>query len=177
MRVVMGTLLCLMVSTSPAEPTVIFDSGNTTPIGRYHQMISGAQIPDFGDAWSSAQRSELEAEKADPANPENWLPITTTKLSPGKVHPRAVQLSELASPICVIGSDSMSTEWIRTYHNALVNNGVLCWLVEASTLDDVQRIVQVLNGIPMSPADGNAIAEFFQIQHYPVLITHRFIEQ
>jgi len=54
---------------------------------------------------------------------------------------------------------------------------VLCWLVSAESLSKVKRIVTALSGVSMSPANGDAIAKFFSIKHYPVLITQRLIEQ
>ncbi len=159
-----------------AEPVVIFDSGNTVPTYPYKQILQGVTIPDFGELWAMNRAVEVD-ESSDPSDPVNWLPVTTSKLTPGDVTARQVRFDHLASPVCVIGSDKKSLDWIKKYQSALLKNNVLCWLVSANDLNDVQQVVTALGGVSMSPANGDEIARFFSISHYPVLITQRFIEQ
>lgn len=159
-----------------AEPTVLYDAGSTIPVYPYKVPLEGIVIPDFGESWAK-QTAEAVDQSDDPADPANWLPVSTTRLTPGDFKARAVTFNGLASPVCIIGSDDRSIEWIVKYHDALLENNVLCWLVSAQTIADVQRVVNALNGISMSPANGDSIAEFFTIDRYPVLITQRFIEQ
>ncbi len=162
-----------------AEPVVIFDSGVTMPSYPYKQLFSGKNVPDFGKDWALEKIQKLgDGDKSnDVTDPDNWLPITTAKLSPGDVTARTVQFNQLASPVCIIGSDERSIEWVTKYQPILLKYNALCWLVEANGLSDVQRVVTALNGVSMSPADGDAIAEFFDLSHYPAFITQRFIEQ
>jgi len=175
-RILLLLLAWFPISSVVAEPTVLFDSGSTIPAYPYKIPLEGFDIPDFGDTWAKQTVDTFE-ETDDPSNPANWLPITTTKLRPGDFGTRAVTFNELASPVCIIGSDDRSIAWIEKYHQPLLENNVLCWLVSAQTIEDVQRVINALDGISMSPANGDAIAEFFIIDRYPVLITHRFIEQ
>ncbi len=162
-----------------AEPVVIFDSGVTMPSYPYKQLFSGKNVPDFGKDWALEKIQKLgDGDKSnDVTDPDNWLPITTTKLSPGDVTARTVQFNQLASPVCIIGSDERSLNWISQYQSILLKYNALCWLVEAKDLDDVQRVVTALGGVSMSPADGDTIADFFDLAHYPAFITQRFIEQ
>jgi integrating conjugative element protein (TIGR03765 family) len=173
--VILMTLV--MMQPAQAEPTVLFDSGNTVPTYPYKQILQGVDIPDFGKLWSTEKASDLTKSKYDPKDPANWLPITTTRLSPGKVMARKVRFDNLASPVCVIGYDPRSLTWIRQYQSVLLKNNVLCWLVSADNLKQVQEVSTALAGVPMSPASGDEIAKFFTITHYPLLITQRFIEQ
>lgn len=169
-------LLLTIVNAVHAEPIVLFDSGKTVLTYRYKQILQGISIPDFGKIWATDKAVEM-GEYDDPKDPANWLPVTTTKLSPGIIKPREVRFDQLISPVCIIGSDERSLAWIKKYRSVLLKNNVLCWLVSARNLDEVQQVVTALSGVSMSPANGDAIAKFFSIKHYPVLITHRFIEQ
>ena len=170
-------LILLSIShTARAEPVVLFDSGNTVPTYSYKQILQGVSIPDFGQLWAADKVIEID-KSSDPTDPANWLPVSTRKLSPGRVTAREVRFNQLASPVCVVGSDEKSLNWIKKYRSALLQNNVLCWLVSAENLEQVQQVVIALDGVSMSPADGDAIADFFSIAHYPVLISQRFIEQ
>ncbi|MBT4450035.1 MAG: integrating conjugative element protein [Gammaproteobacteria bacterium] len=159
-----------------AEPIVLFDNGKTVPTYRYKQILQGISIPDFGKIWATDKADEVDASN-DPKDPANWLPVTTTKLSPGTVKARQVRFDQLVSPVCIIGSDDRSLNWVKKYQSVLLKNNVLCWLVSAESLSEVQQVVTALSGVSMSPANGDEIAKFFSIKHYPVLITQRFIEQ
>ena len=169
-------VLMTIVSAVYAEPIVLFDSGNTIPTYRYKQILQGISIPDFGKIWATDKADEVDASN-DPKDPANWLPVTTTKLSPGTVKARQVRFDQLVSPVCIIGSDDRSLNWVKKYQSVLLKNNVLCWLVSAESLSEVQQVVTALSGVSMSPANGDEIAKFFSIKHYPVLITQRFIEQ
>jgi len=174
-REIAFTLSLFLIQTAFAEPVVIYDSGTAIPVYPYKMPLEGLVIPDFGDKW--ATDAAVKAAESDPNDPANWLPVTTGKLSPGNFESRTVTFNQIANPLCIIGSDDRSIEWLERHHNALLANDVLCWLVSADTVADVQRVVDALNGISMSPANGDSIADFFVIDHYPVLITQRFIEQ
>ncbi len=167
---------CLLPVEVLAEPIVLFDSGRTVPALPYKQIILDVEIPDFGALWA-IDKSASETVASDPSNPANWLPITSTRLTPGKVAARVVEYNNLPSPVCVIGSGERSIKWLQKNHKALAENNVLCWLVEAPDLESVRNVILALDGVSMAPADGDAIADFFSLRHYPVLITPRFIEQ
>ena len=169
-------VLMTIVNAVHAEPIVLFDSGNTVPTYRYKQILQGVSIPDFGKMWATDKAVEVDKTN-DPKDPSNWLPVTTTKLSPGIVKKRHVRFDQLVSPVCIIGSDEKSLVWIKKYQSVLLKNNVLCWLVSAENLAEVKQVVTALSGVSMSPANGDAIAKFFSIKHYPVLITQRLIEQ
>jgi integrating conjugative element protein (TIGR03765 family) len=174
-REVAFILSLFLVQPALAEPVVIYDSGTAIPVYPYKMPLEGLEIPDFGDMW--ARETSVKAVQSDPNDPANWLPVTTNKLSLGDFESRTVTFNQIANPICIIGSDDRSIEWIERHHSALLANDVLCWLVSADTVADVQRVVNALDGISMSPANGDSLADFFVIDHYPVLITQRFIEQ
>jgi len=166
-----------MAATAQAEPTVIYDSGDTVSPGQYKAILQNKHIPDFGKLWANDKKNKMKKSQTDMTKPANWLPVKTNELTPGKVVSRQVRYNTLVSPVCIIGSDKKSLAWIRKYHDILYKNNALCWLVSANNVADVQRTITALDGIPMTPADGNAIAKFFSIQHYPVLITQKFMEQ
>ena len=175
-KIVLVFILMTVVNTIHAEPIVLFDSGKTVPTYPYKLILQGISIPDFGKMWATERAIEVD-ESNNPTDPANWLPVTTSKLTPGIVKARQVRFDQLATPVCIIGSDKRSLAWIKKYQSVLLKKNVLCWLVSAENLAEVQQVVTALSGVSMSPANGDEIAKFFSIKHYPVLITQRFIEQ
>lgn len=169
-------LTLLFTTVCMAEPIVLFDSGITIPSYPYKQILSKTEVPDFGAEWALDKAAGM-APQSESIDPNSWLPIVSKRLTPGQVKTRSVRYDYLVSPICIIGSDAQSLRWIATYHSILSDNNVLCWLVSAPNIKSVQTVIDTLDGIAMSPADGDAISEFFGLSHYPVLITQRLIEQ
>lgn len=169
-------LFILTLSTVHGEPVVLFDSGQTVSTDVYKQILTGVNVPDFGQIWATETKDSVGAGK-DSHNPVNWLPLITRKLTPGKVKSYEVNYSSLESPVCIIGTDPKSLAWVKKYQHVLLKNNVLCWLVSANNVDGVKKIVNALAGVQMSPANGDDLAKFFHLAHYPVLITPRFIEQ
>ena len=52
-----------------------------------------------------------------------------------------------------------------------------CLLVAAETAEEARALLRLAQGLSIYPAHGDAIAEHFKIQHYPVLITDRYVTQ
>lgn len=173
----MFSLIFLFSQDAMSEPDVIYDSGRTISASKYKSLFKELkEIPDFGKNWALSKANKFNP-NVDPSNAKNWLPIKTSKLTPGYVKAKPVQFNNMLNPICIIGSDQKSLQWIQKYHDVLIKNEAICWLVQASNINDVKKVVETLDGIPMSPSDGDALSDFFSLSHYPVLITARFLEQ
>jgi len=175
-----AAMVAALVSVTPvsAEPVIILDEGgvSTAP---YRQILQPpTNVPDFGGRWVKTYSPLIQK---NPKNLSLWLPLTTRKLSPKRLaesDEKVVNYAELDAPICIIGTDDLSRHWIKLNLNNLVRLKARCWLVQADTFADFTAISALLQGrVLMTPANGDAIADFFGIEHYPVFIDQRYIAQ
>lgn len=169
-------LMVLCVASAGAEPVVLDDRGGVSTDEYRRILQSGTDVPDFGGQWIQAYSPLIQD---DPENLSLWLPLTTNRLSPKQFSEgMAVNFPELSAPICIIGSDSLSLRWIRKHLNDLVRTKARCWLVQANDFDDFTAVSREMQGrVMMTPADGDAIADFFGIHHYPIFVDQRFMGQ
>ena len=80
-------------------------------------------------------------------------------------------------PICVIGTDDLSVAWVTRNLQTLVEMNAQCLLVAAESEAQARALLELAPGLSIHPAHGDAIADYFKIAHYPVLITDRYISQ
>ena len=116
--------------------------------------------------------------KSNPNDASTWLPLHTDKLTPAVfTEVMSVSYRHMNSPICVVGSGPLSKEWITRIKPYLVKQHAICWMVEAPNIKAYSTIHHLMDGVLLLPADGDAIALFFKIDHYPVIINEREIAQ
>ncbi len=169
----MGGWLLIAVAMLPSMAsgalTVIYDNGNTRPLAPYLEAIQGPVAPP--QTLATRDVPLLGA-----ADPEQWLPIRTPGLTPGRVEKRAVHRF-FTQPFFLIGSDAFSKRWLATHRDRLAEIGAVGMLVQAETVDDLRVIAAFANGLPILPASASDIAVALDLSHYPVLITRDGLEQ
>ena len=166
-------LFGLYIEGANAEPIVILDDGgvSTEP---YRRVLQSDEVPDFGGLWVQANLSRIQQ---DPDNPDVWLPLTT-RMTPARIDVEQAVNFNLDAPVCVIGSDPLSLHWIRQNLDKLVQVKARCWLVQARDFQAFSAVSQALQGrVMMTPADGDIVADYFGLSHYPVVIDQRYISQ
>ena len=152
-----------------AELTVIYDSGDTQPLAPYLEVFEPAdRVPPQSPV---ATPPPLGA-----ADPEAWLPIQSTSLTPGAVQPRAIH-RPFSRPVFLIGADALSRQWLVEHRDRLKSMGAVGMLVQADTREDLRRVAQLADGLAILPASATDIAKALGIRHYPVLISPHGIEQ
>ncbi len=152
-----------------AALTVIHDNGNTRPLAPYLESIQAPVSPP-------RKRTAPAVPPLGAADPEQWLPIRSPGLTPGRVERRAVH-RPFARPFFLIGSDAFSRQWLVTHRDRLAEIGAVGMLVQAETVDDLRAIAALAKGLPILPASASDIAEALALSHYPVLITRDGLEQ
>lgn len=163
----------LHVPAAQAEPVVILDAGGIST-EKYRRVLQPEQVPDFGGLWVQANLPRIQQ---DPDNPDVWLPLTT-RMTPARIDRDQEVNFELDAPICVIGADPLSLHWIRVNLDKLVQVEARCWLVQARDFRAFRAVSQALQGrVVMTPADGDIVADYFGLSHYPVVIDQRYISQ
>lgn len=105
------------------------------------------------------------------------LPIVTPNMKPGKISAQKINLVNLDKPIFIVGSDSLSVNWLADHAEKLKQINAIGLLVQADTQLDVARVKKSANGAIILPMSGEVIGEQLGIRSYPVLITKNFVEQ
>jgi len=161
---------CLLIPVmAQAELTVIYDSGHTQPIGPFFEVFESAE--------GMPQQNPIPTKpRLGAANPKAWLPIQSPGLTPGPVQARAHD-RPFTRPFFLIGSDTRSRQWLQTHRDRLKEIGAVGMLVQAETVDDLQTIASLADGLSILPASGSDIAKALGVSHYPVLISAHGIEQ
>lgn len=156
-----------------AEPIVILDEGGIST-EKYRRVLQSTEVPDFGGLWIEANLPRIQQ---DPGNPDVWLPLAT-RMRPARIEMEQEVSFNLDAPICVIGADPLSLRWIRANLDKLVMVGARCWLVQANDFRAFTAVSRALQGrVLMMPADGDAVADYFGLTSYPVVIDQRYIAQ
>ncbi|WP_439254056.1 integrating conjugative element protein [Pseudomonas monteilii] len=101
----------------------------------------------------------------------NWvLPVHSTRLTPGEVPRRALDLPGMV-PLFLVGADAASLGWLAQHAPALKRLGASGLAVEVADAAALQRIQAIAPGLAIWPVSGDDIAERLDLKHYPVLIT------
>lgn len=123
-----------------------------------------------------AAESVAPVERPDPRT-LNWvLPVHSTRLTPGEVPRRALDLPGMV-PLFLVGADAASLAWLAQHASALKQLGANGLAVEVADAAALQRIQAVAPGLTIWPVSGDDIAERLELKHYPVLITSTGLKQ
>ena len=177
MQIIACIFLLWTAATVQAQPTIIYDSGHTVSADPYRLFLTSDNQPNFiKNNWVF---SNEPSEKKDPdAAQEGVFPITTRKLTPAKfVQEKNIYQASMPGPTCIVGADALSKSWIQKNIQHLQQMHAMCLIVQAKNQDEADELVAMLNGLIVSAGDGDVLAEYFHIKHYPVLITERVIFQ
>ncbi|MGD9171833.1 MAG: integrating conjugative element protein [Candidatus Thiodiazotropha sp.] len=164
------------IHASTAEPLVIHDSGIGISTAPYKKLFSQDNIMDFRHSWIFGDLPE--ADIASQPVPPNVYPITTTLMTPKRLTQSIeAYFPRMVFPICIVGDDELSHDWVKRNRRILAESGAQCFLVSASSAESADPILRLLDGILVYPGNGDAIAQYFKIKHYPVLINDRYASQ
>jgi integrating conjugative element protein (TIGR03765 family) len=174
-RLLLVFLLCTFSAWIHAEPLVIYDSGQGVSTAPYKALFTGGEMPDFRNSWLF---KELPQADATGSSPEKTFPIRTTRLTPRRLtQEKESYFALMAFPICVIGTDELSKQWLSRNLQHLIEMNAQCLLVSAESAEEASELLELAQGLQIYPAHGDAIADYFKIEHYPVLITDRYVSQ
>ena len=152
--------LSLLVANdrSAANPVVIDRSGPTHSISRYRA------VPD------TLKRITLPVKSLAALN-LNLFPVQTPELSPGKVAQRTIEAPYLDRPFFILGADPLSLAWLKLHRTLLIKSRAVGIVVNVDSAAAFRELRQVGQGLSINPLTASALAQQWQLQHYPVLIT------
>jgi integrating conjugative element protein (TIGR03765 family) len=144
-------------------PIVIHDAGGT-PIGQYLDSVT-----EEGSSHANQRPPAPNAVSA--AIPV--FPVVTTQAAPGRLPAptRGKLKGGPGVPICILGDDPLSLQWLRINQAALQLMKATCLV--ASVRDEVSwRNLQALAGnLPLTPGSFDALARAMDITVYPILVS------
>jgi integrating conjugative element protein (TIGR03765 family) len=164
-------VLSLASGVARAELEVIYDSGDTQPLAPFLEVFAETPTP------TAAVRSGDDLGVADATR---LLPIRSPGLTPGLVARRQVKRSDPSSiprPFFLIGSDPRSRAWLATHRDRLKQLGAVGMLVQAESVEDLEAMARIAEGLPVLPASATDIALALGLEHFPVLVSRHSIEQ
>ncbi len=124
-----GVAIGLIPTLAGAALTVIYDSGDTRPIGPFLDASESTETTPF-------QSRVIESPQLGAADPDSLLPIRSPGMTPGPVQPRNHD-RPFTRPFFLIGSDALSRKWLLQHQNRLKEIGAVGMLVQADTRDDL----------------------------------------
>ena len=164
-----GIVIGLSPALAGAALTGIYDSGDTQPIAPFLDAFESSEV-------TGSERPAIQPPQLGAADPASLLPIHSPGLTPGLIQPKTHD-RPFARPFFLIGSDSLSRQWLLEHRVRLKEIGAAGMLVQADTMGDLQAIAELAAGLSVMPASASDIAKALGISHYPVLITPHGIEQ
>ncbi|MDN5869209.1 MAG: integrating conjugative element protein [Nitrococcus sp.] len=170
-RFLLATLgLCSGVAFG--QVALIFDSGATEPLAPY--------LEAFGELPPAAPIEPQPGNRLGAADLTQLLPIRTPALTPGTVSSRPLNLPNgavLSRAFFLVGADPKSRQWLKTHRERLAQIHAVGMLVNAQSVADIEAIAAIARGLPILPACATDIAQALGLEHLPVLISRRGIEQ
>lgn len=112
-----------------------------------------------------------------PISERDMLPVVSEQLSPGRVEPRALNLPPGTTPFFLVGDDDLSVAWLEQRLDALQSLNAVGLVVHVLNAEGLEQLRGMAEGLELRPVAGDDLAGRLGIQHYPVLITARGLEQ
>ena len=167
--IVVGMVIAGLPILASAAPTVIYDNGETRPIAPFLDAFEHSEI-------TPPQNQTTQSPQLGAADLATLLPVRSPGLTPGPVEPKSHD-RPFTRPFFLIGSDTLSRQWLLEHRERLKEIGAVGMLVQADTQDDLRAIAELAAGLSVMPASASDIAKALGISHYPVLISAHGIEQ
>ncbi|MAM55827.1 MAG: integrating conjugative element protein [Salinicola sp.] len=152
---------------------VVADHGGE-PTRRYFAPIGGAGV---SASESYSPQIGVTQRRTQPFSEADMLPVASERLTPGTVTPRELQLPGGFTPIFLIGDDALSRDWLAQRGDILRDMNAVGLVVQVQDEPSLQALRAEAEGLELRPVSGDGLAGRLGLQHYPVLISARGLEQ
>lgn len=155
--------LCFSAMVASAEPTVLFDSGETEAIAPYLEALA----PKKRARAALPPRPSLDVGSYG-------LPVETPSMTPGRVQPRLLSALQGkmggARPLFLVGADRWSLQWLHNNRQRLTALHAVGMIIVARDSEEVSVLRRAAGPLQLIVASGEEIATTLGLRHYPVLI-------
>lgn len=83
----------------------------------------------------------------------------------------------LEKPVCVVGYDDFSFQWLNQYKNELKESGAVCMVTNIENEQQLDQLKSIDSELLFSATDVDWIPQFLKVTKYPVLITNEVVFQ
>lgn len=153
------------LSASPtgalAELKVIYDGGQTVPIGQFYSSLIADTQPTPGSMRPRSPMAPL------------LFPVRTIKMTPGLFTgaSRVTRKSFLLHPIFFVGDDAISRAWLLRNKDRLQQSRASGMVVNVVNYDRFKTLQNLVPGVPMAPSSADEVSKTLGIRLYPALVT------
>ena len=169
--------MSMSLSVVVAEPIVLGEDASAVDASKYRKQYQTI----FERAQIRQPRVAIENPQIGKNREFSWsdlLPIKTELLSPGIVKKDMNNKGKATTkPFCIIGYDKSSLDWIKQFQSTLVAERAVCFIVNVETENELEKIIDLLDGVPWQLLEANELAQKLEIEHYPVLVSRFGVEQ
>ncbi|QEA38633.1 integrating conjugative element protein [Pistricoccus aurantiacus] len=164
----------LSAQRPPGLPTlsVVADHGGE-PARPYFVAINGAGV-DEQEGYSPQVGAQYPTQRH---GEQDMLPLESDRLTPGRVESRSIELPGGFTPIFLIGDDDLSHQWLVQRGDILREMNAVGLVVQVQDIASLKALRAETQGLELRPVSGDGLADRLGLQHYPVLISRRGIEQ
>ncbi len=110
---------------------------------------------------------------AAPASLASVLPISTPELTPGSVEARRLGFTEGCSRYFLLGNDPLSRRWLDERKESLRQLRAVGLVVNIEDEAAFGELQTLAGDIELLPVSGSDLAKRLGLQHYPVFISER----
>ena len=150
-------------NTPRTVPVMIHDAGGT-PIGQYLEVTQ-----------EGAQDRAPASAPVPTGTPTSMVifPVVTTKAAPGRLTARpSVKLKGGPGvPICILGDDPLSLQWLQINQVALQKMNATCLAVTVRDEASWRKLQSAAGGVPLTPGSFDALATAMGVSVYPILVS------
>ena len=83
---------------------------------------------------------------------------------------------ELEQPVCIVGTDDLSKNWVKQYAAKLAESNSLCLVTNVKSEVDLKTVSKLAPSVTFVPANVDW-AVMLGVDYYPVLITNELVFQ
>lgn len=150
--------------TPRTVPVMIHDAGGT-PIGQYLESVEQ-------EGTQSKAPSSAPGATAAPTSMAIF-PVVTTKAAPGRltVRPSVKLKGGPGVPICILGDDPLSLQWLQINQVALQKMNATCLAVTVRDEASWRKLQSAAGGVPLTPGSFDALATAMGVSVYPILVS------
>lgn len=164
-RLSLTAFFILALSATPALAqsglTVLYDGGQTVPIGQFYSSLVADAQPTPGSMRAPSPMAPL------------LFPVRTIKMTPGLFTGagRVTQKSFLLHPIFFVGDDAISRAWLSRNKDRLQQSRASGMVVNVENYDRFKTLQNLVPGVPMAPSSADEVSKTLGIRVYPALVT------
>ena len=112
------------------------------------------------------------------------LPVRTDALTAAEFESYAMPQDKLAvtqatlhTPVCVIGDDALSRAWLVARNSTLKDIHAVCLIVNIEKAASLAELRALAPDVQMVPFSGQWLAQYYNLKHYPALVTAQWVAQ